>query len=84
MGGAYGFGLADDPGERLGAVLDDVGGDDGVDGHVGGQAQLRHRRWDGGARVAGRLPSSALAAWVVVGEVERIARQPEDGGERME
>jgi hypothetical protein len=25
-----------------------------------------------------------LAAWVVVGEVERIARQPEDGGERME
>ena len=38
----YGFGLADDPGDCLGAVLEDVGGDDGVHRHVGAQDQRRH------------------------------------------
>jgi len=38
----YGFGLADDPGDCLGAVLEDVGSDDGVHWHVGAQDQRRH------------------------------------------
>jgi len=37
-----GFGLADDPGDCLGAVLEDVGSDDGVHWHVGAQDQRRH------------------------------------------
>lgn len=38
-----GFWLADDLGERPGAVLEDVGGDNGVHRHVRANAQLRHR-----------------------------------------
>jgi hypothetical protein len=33
----YGFGLADDPGDGLGAVPEDVGGDHRVHRHVGAQ-----------------------------------------------
>jgi hypothetical protein len=38
----YGFGLAGDPGEHARAVLEDVGGGDGVQRDVGAQVQRRH------------------------------------------
>lgn len=41
--GSHGLRLAEDLGNGSGAVLEDVGGDHGVDGHVGGEVQGRHR-----------------------------------------
>lgn len=63
----YGFGLADGLGDRLGAVLEDVGGDDGVHRHVCAQDQRRHPArapWLGSPSPPLRCAGSLEVSWI--------------------
>lgn len=61
--GSHGLRLAEDFGNGSGAVLEDVGGDHGVDGHVGGEVQGRHRESGGRPAIASTRGAKNWAAW---------------------
>lgn len=71
-GETYGFGLADYPGDGLGAVLEDVGGNHRVHRHVGAQVQRRHpAEWSAGAATS--VPLRCCCGWLVDrGKGERV------------
>jgi hypothetical protein len=70
----YGFGLADDPGDGLGAVLEDVGGYHRVHRHVGAQVQRRHP-----AAAAVRLAPLCGGSLVDRGKGERVEEEEARG-----